>query len=575
MRILFFIVVFLLSGLVTAQLELEKDTLKFEDRTGGSLDSMDISLALPATTMDGNFFVLNRSYLNISKLSGDVTETRYFIGKYRKNMKFSSLPRIGFHYSFGSRGTQFFNANYTQAFNDHFLINMEYSRSSSNGYLRNSDFSKHDLFVAFAGNWEHYNFQLTGNYFINNTTYSGGLISDTLLDVFDPQFLPVWKSAANGKSTTGNIEFLHRINLGDSSFRYGLKLDHIFNISNRKFYESDTIYGLYPSYVDSFYTYDQFNFPSISNAAGIFISNDRLYADLDYGVKYWEFQNSGLYTDTIENNMSSEFLLKLNRIKLSNHLVYNISGNYNGIQDDLNVAWKINKKSNFGFSAEYSSQAPIQVQRYYRSNNYNYHLQTIDRQDKLILSGKYTNSSLVDSLLRGGIEVNYISIKNPYVWNDSVWSNTVYNKLSFTNVHLDLSLKWKALNIQNLFDYNVVADQFIPEFIYEGRLFIQQPVFKAKKMKLQYGVGFNYYSSFRQRNFLPVINVFSWDSTSVLLPGISNLNVYGGFQIDEFRFYFRVEQLGVLWNDLKRMDVQNYPLARTRIRIGIVWDFFN
>ena len=70
------------------------------------------------------------------------------------------------------------------------------------------------------------------------------------------------------------------------------------------------------------------------------------------------------------------------------------------------------------------------------------------------------------------------------------------------------------------------------------------------------------------------MDVFQWDNTLVN-PFVSNLDAFAAFQIDEFRFYLRFENLGSLWNDLYREDVISYPLVQTRFRIGVSWDFFN
>ena len=48
-------------------------------------------------------------------------------------LKFSAIPHLGFAYSFGGQGAQFVRLDYSQAFSDHFLFNLKYSRNSGIG----------------------------------------------------------------------------------------------------------------------------------------------------------------------------------------------------------------------------------------------------------------------------------------------------------------------------------------------------------------------------------------------------------------------------------------------------------
>jgi hypothetical protein len=58
-------------------------------------------------------------------------------------------------------------------------------------------------------------------------------------------------------------------------------------------------------------------------------------------------------------------------------------------------------------------------------------------------------------------------------------------------------------------------------------------------------------------------------------PAYTNLHWFGGFQIDEFRFFVRAENIGGFWTD-KNNEVQNgYPIGGLQLRVGITWDFFN
>src|SRR5690606_13184073 len=114
-------------------------------------------------------------------------------------------------------------------------------------------------------------------------------------------------------------------------------------------------------------------------------------------------------------------------------------------------------------------------------------------------------------------------MSKPYVWRDSVWRNDFYTNVNALTLILRTNSIWKALRWNNQVSYSTVQDKLLPEFAYASRLYLQHPVFSSKKMILQYGAEFQYFSSFQQRSFLAPMDVFQWDNTLVN-PSVSNLH---------------------------------------------------
>ncbi|TNE99488.1 MAG: hypothetical protein EP322_03170 [Bacteroidetes bacterium] len=572
--LLLFSSITLFTGFSIGQGWYEKDTMRYQDRTGGSLDSMDVSGAIIPSTVDGIYFSIDPISLSGAQFIEDITTAKFFRSFDPYRMKFSALPRIGFSYSLGSQGTQLLNTNYTQVFNKHLMIDLNYERLASNGYLRNSGFEYHKIQFGFSGEWKRYAFDLRANYLLDKRNFSGGLVTDTLVDEFVLDILPVNKQACNSRYSRGAVDFSQYLNIGDSVSKYGITTSHGLDVSNRKFYEEDTLYGIYNSYIDSFSTYDQFNFPTVTNAAGLFFMNNKLYADLKYGVSYWEFQNGPLQTDTLENNITSTIQYQSRRVNISSEFYYNVSGNYNGLSEALNFSYRFGKQQFLIAKASFQDLPPMQYQRFYRSNNFNYTIDNVERQSISRLTLGYENRSLLDSLLTIGFTYQYLEVNNPYIWDDSIWTQQIVSNISVSTVQLNVGLRWKYFHFNQMIRYTSDNDSYLPDFIYTGRLYMKKPVLKSGKMKLLYGAEFLYVSSFKQRRFIPAMEVFEW-KTNTMLPAYTTAAVYGGFEIDEFRFYARLEQLGYWWNDQKRADVENYTLPGVRLRVGIVWDFFN
>ena len=57
--------------------------------------------------------------------------------------------------------------------------------------------------------------------------------------------------------------------------------------------------------------------------------------------------------------------------------------------------------------------------------------------------------------------------------------------------------------------------------------------------------------------------------------GLFNLGAYTSLDIETFRFFLKVNNIGYLWNDLQWNYIQGIYLPEVTVRIGITWDFWN
>jgi hypothetical protein len=57
--------------------------------------------------------------------------------------------------------------------------------------------------------------------------------------------------------------------------------------------------------------------------------------------------------------------------------------------------------------------------------------------------------------------------------------------------------------------------------------------------------------------------------------GYLDLAVFGGFELNAFKFFVRAENLGYFWNNRMLKVVSGYPIPPLQIRLGITWDFWN
>ena len=94
-------------------------------------------------------------------------------------------------------------------------------------------------------------------------------------------------------------------------------------------------------------------------------------------------------------------------------------------------------------------------------------------------------------------------------------------------------------------------------------------------MKAYAGVDVAYLSSFQRIGYYSQVAAFDLNNPDVTSAYTSALHFFTGFQIDEFKFFLRVENLNYFWSDRNLQQVRGYPIPSTQFRLGITWDFFN
>lgn len=573
---LLLIFLWLCQGLGFTQIQFECDTLVYESRTGGDFDSVDVANSLTSTTLDGGVQIHNfysQSVLGVGRLLTAYVHDQAS-PSFNDRPKFSGIPVLGFAYSFGAQGSQFIRSRYVQAFNYRTLLNVTYERNSATGYIRNASWEHHVLKANFLNYSKRHAIRLDAVYGFQKNEFSGGVTTDTLIEDFGLAFTPVNKAAASDRSQQVDLCLSTELNFLDSIRRFGLLSKHRYQLSRREYLEADTLYGIYNNvFIDSFSTRDQYNLPGIENALGIFNSNRRFYISGGVSHRYLNYQNLGTFQDTTEIGIFSDLSFRTKRLNLRNSFRLNLIGAYGGIHNETYASYTTRK---FQLKAmfNYSDLAPDMQKRKYFSNNFDYQLVNVQRQQ--FINGKVDLTyRLSDSVfrIRGASEIGIF--QSPYIWDDSMWNNNLYSSINLMSFDLGADLSIRNFRFDNSIRMNISTDNLLPTCVFSGRWMFRTAIFKAKRLQFMAGVEPYFNTGFKQRIFLPVMNVFSWDQGTSMTSALLNLHAFTGMKIDEFRFYVRFENIAYFWNNKLQADVIAYPLAAPRLRIGIVWDFFN
>jgi hypothetical protein len=556
----------------------ETDTLKIGYRIGGKIDSVDYNSGNLSSSVPGGLYDLKTPIINplfIFQFPGG--QRFYGLNPFEK-IRFCGLPHLGFSYVFGTNGFQAIRAEYQQAFHHNFLLNIDYNNAKSNGVARSSAFAHHHLSLQLVRLGVHYSFELQGMLETSNVHQYGGIKNDSLIDHYPLDFLPVTKP--NAQSHTKRVRIIQSNYfdfLKDSTRALGLVTTHELTIKKFSYSESDSINGLSSLYpiinYDSSVTADQHQWSQFSNGIGFFTHSKNSKLKAGVNAKFWNFQNLGRYYDTLELNLVGNYQYATKHFYLDNQTDLNLVGAKNEFSNYFRLN-QSGKKYIADFHVNYENKLPDYYQRYAYGNTYNANPSTIEKQQRFNAGVSYVRS-LGKTTLTGSY--SYTDAKNNYFFSVDRWRNDVVKHLNFHQFSLSVNWHYKILSIQPVYQLtlNTKAYELIPQHALLARVFLKKQVFKSRKMEAILGMDASIYSAYQRLGYVSSVSAFDVTTTSVLSSGYSNLHLFGGFQLDEFRFFVRAENLGYYWMKPQVKVLNGYPIIPLQLKVGITWDFFN
>jgi len=481
---------------------------------------------------------------------------------------------LGFSYTFGSGGSQYIRSEYQQAFNHKHLINIYYDRNGTNGLMRRSTFSHHDVSLLYNYIDKRYTSHLKAYYKQFKVDHPGGITTDSLINDFGIEFTPVQKLEAASVNKASEVKWNNYINfLNDSIVGFGIKTDHHFSIKNRVYTELDlsldSIYTMIN--IDSVETRDQFNLSSISNGGGVYFKRKGFYIDGQIDYLYWSYQNLSRRQDSVEINLQSQLFLELKNFELKNEFKMNFIGGFNTIRNKADLNIKFNKFK-WNSSVLFVNDAPLVNQRQYFGNNVNQSWNTFKLRQLLSI-----NSSVHVKWIPGKIETSLFGahhvVNNNFLFNGSNWENDSLVR-NYSELGLVAKIKFGVFNIHPKFTYFIDPTGFLPSMSTGARVFVKGKLFKAKKLEALIGVDARYLSGFNNRGYVPMLDTYSYGGTSTFSSEF-NLDAYLALGFGQFSFYVKMENIGYFWNDQTNTVFEGYTTAPNQLQIGITWDFFN
>lgn len=548
------------------------DTLYSFSKSGGDkLDSVDFIYSdkhsvLPGGAFNSPFGCYGHDYFN----SLDLLSASFRM-KQKVVSKFSALPKLSFSYSFGSYGLQILHTDYYQTFRKNIFLTLMYDRYVTTGMVRRNQLSQ-DLFsmrILHKGKKSENRVEFKSMKL--NRELTGGIINDLTYSQFGIESATINKLNATDTLKNYVVETEHFLNLwGDSVYKNGLFLKNSLLVNQRNYRENGELYNLYSSFRDSLQTVDKIQFSRLDNEFGYQLYSKRFKFSTALNRGYWRFFTMGSQTRTEWDVRSNVVAQLTNAFEISLKLNVNLIGADFQRNLELNLVKKGTDFSHF-LNGGWSELLPNPDQRTYFSNTLDFQIDQPELQKNLFLSYRLSSNKKDFTL-----SIGFKSMKDYYFFDGLTWSNDLFSSVSLFYTNMVKTFKWNSFHVQPNLTLTSLSgiDQVIPKFDFRGRFFWKKRVFTNKMEVL---VGTDVYSRSNYNAFLyeDRLALYTISPVKSNVQPIVQFDVLFAVNIDEFRFYFKAENLNDYINQQKVFVVKNYPISPSIFRLGFTWDFVN
>lgn len=544
-----------------------QDTIRYTYRSGSArIDSLDLLFANQSVLVPGGawfnpFGVMGNDYVQAVRHTHQL-----FPEMKRLTPRFTALPHLGFMYTFGSSGAQILHTEYQQAFRKNRSLQVDYARASSRGAWRNSSFKNGQLRVLYRQDYKRY---LQETYFYQQRSergLNGGYESDSLLPVAGLEFIPVNRPTAESTLKQIQTGSSHYFALNhDSLIKHGV-LYHIEYRNQNRVY-TDLLN-------DTLAIRDQFQWAQLSNRGGYFFRTNRFRLEATVNHAYWRFQNGGVnLRDTSEVSVQGGLYWQFGKhLVLQSHQQYYLVGATNQWISRNQLRWT-RGLTQASIQLRYEQTLPEVFQRHYTSSVYSWQVSDLSLQ-RMISSDFQLN---VATKVPIQVKASWLNWNDRYVFENGTWTqNSPNSNTQMMHVAVRTDLAWKGFQLQPEASFvHSVGFAHVPQWDLRARGFWHKRMFAAQKFHFIIGADVRYRSNYAVMRFLPELDLYQLDAMQGINQTLARVDFFTGFEIDEFRFYLKVENLDYLWNNRQYLEQFNVPISPQLIRLGILWDFFN
>lgn len=542
---------------------------------GTELDSVDAVNIGAVTLRPGGGFSQPYEFALAQHLYAQPAGFAYLMDRKKAPILFSGLPYLGFQYAFGSYLNQAVNVDFHQYYSAHSHLHLRYHRRASNGALRNSGFKLNDFNARYF--YEKNKLKMGVDLFFGSYSYneSGGLLTDTLLSSFSIEFTQVLLNSAESEVRNVDLNWTnyYRI-LGDSILHQGIKFQSRYELMGRTYLEQNlggieyTIFN-----IDTVNTRDQFQTASIKNGGGYYFSSPSFQVDATVNHRFWRYQNLGTFRDTNEVFLHSNLWMKIAGFELSNEFYFNVLGAIGEFYNKSSASGQISSKFRFHGQLNFDNRLPIPHQRVYFGNNVAWNLNDLNLQQLLNVNGEVNYGRKNRMIAR----LNWTTVTNGLFFINNEWRQDTLSAISVGQVRVlsEFHLKKWHFYPSAAFGFNTGNYAFQPVFTTRNRIVYKTKMFKTQALELALGADVGYDVAYNHLTYNHLSGTMDPMVSPFQTPAMMRMNVFAAIQIEQFRFFFRGENIDYFWNDATNRIDPNFPIMPFIVRVGLTWDFFN
>jgi hypothetical protein len=218
------------------------------------------------------------------------------------------------------------------------------------------------------------------------------------------------------------------------------------------------------------------------------------------------------------------------------------------------------------------SQTPNLNFLLFQSNFVDYNWATsLQKEQTRFLGFSFLSKKLLDA------EIEFTQ-KDFYTYFDNQSKPAQYTEgLAYLKAKAHKEVKWRKWALDNTLMYQKTLQGshifHVPDFVTENTFYFSDDVFKRKPMYLQTGITVKYFTQYYADEYNPVISEFVLQNTT-LIGNYPLIDYFINARVQRTRLFFKLENVGSLWNPGKYLSTPTQPFRDFNIRFGLVWNFF-
>lgn len=238
----------------------------------------------------------------------------------------------------------------------------------------------------------------------------------------------------------------------------------------------------------------------------------------------------------------------------------------------INAGFKLKNNILVQGGLQLKNVAPNATANLFQSNwsNLNWN-QSLDNENYRILYGKIQSKWI-------NINASLNQIKNYIYYNTNSVVSQYNQTIDYAKLKVSNEFKYKNFRLNNsvLYQQTLQGSSVfrVPELVTRNTLYYQDYFFKGNPLEAQIGITFKYFSKYFANEFNPILNEF-YIQNNTKIGGYPMLNVFVNGKVRRTRIYFIVENITANFTGRNYFATPSQPLTDLKMRLGLVWNFWN